>query len=52
MHHGTEPIPLSTGYSPLFVKASGNREHLVELHVTGPDDPGRCSTATPEPYVR
>ncbi|MFI6498127.1 hypothetical protein [Nonomuraea typhae] len=38
MHSTTEPIPLATGYTPLFVKGSGYREHLVELYVTGNDD--------------
>ncbi|WP_234320290.1 FHA domain-containing protein [Streptomyces sp. SBT349] len=33
MHLTTEPIPLSTGYTPVFVKGSGFREHLVELLV-------------------
>ncbi|GHG98673.1 FHA domain-containing protein [Streptomyces lanatus] len=39
MHLSTEPIPLATGYTPLFVKGSGFREHLVELYVTGRNDP-------------
>ncbi|MGW0763299.1 FHA domain-containing protein [Streptomyces sp. NPDC002814] len=39
MHHSTEPIPLATGYTPVFVKGSGYRKHLVELYVTGHDDP-------------
>jgi hypothetical protein len=39
MHLSSEPIPLATGYTPLFVKGSGYREHLVELYVTGHDDP-------------
>ncbi|MEU8827611.1 FHA domain-containing protein [Streptomyces sp. NPDC048636] len=34
MHTSTEPMPLATGYTPLFVKGSGPREHLVELFVT------------------
>ncbi|RKN07049.1 FHA domain-containing protein [Streptomyces radicis] len=34
MHVSTEPIPLAAGYTPVFVKGSGFREHLVELHVT------------------
>lgn len=32
-----EPIPLTEGYTPLFVPGSGEREHLLELFVTGPD---------------
>lgn len=35
---GEEPLPLATGYTPLFVRGSGDREHLLELFVTGPDD--------------
>ena len=39
MHAPTEPIPLAAGYTPLFVKGSGFREHLVELFdVVGPTD--------------
>jgi hypothetical protein len=40
MHTSTEPIPLAEGYTPVFVKGSGYREHLVELYVTGHDEPG------------
>ncbi|GAA4058665.1 FHA domain-containing protein [Streptomyces shaanxiensis] len=43
MHLTTEPIPLTTGYTPLFVKGSGYREHLVELYVSGHDDQGPVS---------
>lgn len=32
-----EPVPLNNGYTPLFVRGSGGREHLLELYVTGPD---------------
>jgi hypothetical protein len=32
-----EPIPLADGYTPLFVRGSSGREHLLELFVTGPD---------------
>jgi hypothetical protein len=32
-----EPVPLAEGYTPLFVRGSGSREHLVELYVVGPD---------------
>lgn len=38
MHTSTEPLPLTAGYTPLFVKGSGFREHLVELYVTGDDE--------------
>ncbi|MDX3387163.1 FHA domain-containing protein [Streptomyces niveiscabiei] len=43
VHLATEPVPLATGYTPLFVKGSGYREHLVELYVTGHDDQGPVS---------
>ncbi|MBD0738313.1 FHA domain-containing protein [Streptomyces sp. CBMA29] len=32
-----EPLPLATGYTPLFVRGSRHREHLLEIFVTGPD---------------
>jgi hypothetical protein len=38
MHMSTDPLPLAAGYTPLFVKGSGYREHLVELYVSGPDE--------------
>ncbi|MGQ0840554.1 FHA domain-containing protein [Actinokineospora sp.] len=31
------PIPLAGGYTPLFVRGSRDREHLLELYVAGPD---------------
>lgn len=34
MHSSTEPVPLAPGYTPVFVRGSGYREHLVELYVT------------------
>lgn len=34
---GDEPIPLAEGYTPLFVRGSSGREHLLELYVAGPD---------------
>lgn len=36
-----DPIPLATGYTPLFVGGSRGREHLLELHVSSgePDEP-------------
>lgn len=34
---GDDPVPLTTGYTPLFVRGSGRREHLMELFVAGPD---------------
>jgi hypothetical protein len=30
-------VPLAEGYTPLFVRGSNGREHLLELYVTGPD---------------
>jgi hypothetical protein len=56
MHATTEPIPLAAGYTPLFVKGSGYREHLVELYVASHDDPGpvsrrRAETARPETWA-
>ena len=32
---GEEPVPLDDGYTPLFVRGSGDREHLLEVHVIG-----------------
>lgn len=34
---GEEPVPLADGYSPLFLRGSPGREHLLEVFVTGPD---------------
>ncbi|MFJ1747536.1 FHA domain-containing protein [Streptomyces sp. NPDC088116] len=54
MHSSSEPLPLATGYTPLFVKGSGFREHLVELYVTGHDQPGlvpRRQAATLPPRI-
>lgn len=31
-----EPIPLAEGYTPLFVRGSSGREHLLEMYVVGP----------------
>ncbi|MFC4014064.1 FHA domain-containing protein [Nonomuraea purpurea] len=38
MHTATDPIPLAEGYTPLFIRGSGYRQHLLELYVTGYDD--------------
>ncbi|WP_260695544.1 FHA domain-containing protein [Streptomyces sp. IB201691-2A2] len=38
LFRGEEPLPLDTGYTPLFVGGSGGREHLLEVFVTGPED--------------
>lgn len=32
-----EAIPLAEGYTPLLVPGSRDREHLLEIYVTGPD---------------
>ncbi len=40
VHAATEPIPLAAGYTPVFVRGSGYREHLIELYVTDYDDRG------------
>ncbi|GAB2867520.1 hypothetical protein GCM10027176_81530 [Actinoallomurus bryophytorum] len=32
-----EPVPLEEGYTPLFVRGSNHREHLLEIYVTGAD---------------
>ncbi len=37
LSQGEDPIPLSDGYTPLFVRGSGKREHLLELYIAGPD---------------
>lgn len=34
------PVPLAEGYTPLFVSGSGERRHLLELYVVGPDGIG------------
>jgi hypothetical protein len=35
LHESTDPIPLTPGYTPVYVKGSAFRDHLVELYVTG-----------------
>ncbi|MEC3994943.1 FHA domain-containing protein [Actinacidiphila sp. DG2A-62] len=40
MHVSSEPVPLAVGYTPVFVRGSGYREHLVELFVSGHEAPG------------
>lgn len=32
-----EPVPLADGYTPLFIRGTRDREHLLELYVAGPD---------------
>jgi len=43
---GEDEIPLTEGYTPLFLRGSRKREHLLELYVTGPD--GAKPIAKPE----
>lgn len=38
-----DPLPLDEGYTPLFVRGSTHREHVLEVHVTG------ASGLTPRP---
>src|SRR2546426_1018218 len=38
-----DPVPLEAGYTPLFVRGSSGREHLLEVFVSGPEG------AMPEP---
>ncbi|OKH99023.1 flagellar motor protein MotB [Streptomyces sp. CB02923] len=52
MHATTDPVPLAPGYTPVFIRGSGHREHLVELFVNGHDEPSqaqRRKTATLRP---
>ena len=37
LYRGEEPLPLDTGYTPLFVSGSGGRQHLLEVYVCGPE---------------
>lgn len=32
-----DPLPLPLGYTPLFIRGTRDREHLLELYVAGPD---------------
>lgn len=38
LFNGDEPLPLSLGYTPVFLLGSHNREHLLEIYVTGDDE--------------
>ncbi|QFZ19737.1 FHA domain-containing protein [Saccharothrix syringae] len=38
-----DPVPLGDGYTPLFIRGSHDREHLLELYVAG-EDGGRPTT--------
>ncbi|MEU0412106.1 FHA domain-containing protein [Streptomyces griseorubiginosus] len=49
-----EPLPVDTGYTPLFVGGSRGREHLLEVFVTGPEGerpPPRHEDVTRPPRV-
>jgi hypothetical protein len=52
LFNGDEPIPLAPGYTPLFVRGAGGREHLLELYVAGSGDdraPSRHTDPTQPP---
>lgn len=40
LHQDGDPVPLQVGYTPLFLRGSATREHLLELYVAG-DDGGK-----------
>ena len=49
-----EPVPLGEGYTPVFVRGSSNREHLLEVFVTGSDGgrpTARHREATQQPVL-
>jgi hypothetical protein len=51
---GEEPIPLSAGYTTVFVLGSRGRDHLVEFYVAGSDGtppPSRHRSVTRGPQV-
>jgi hypothetical protein len=37
LYPNAEPVPLAEGYTALFVAGTGERRHLLELYVVGPD---------------
>ncbi|TCO54990.1 FHA domain-containing protein [Actinocrispum wychmicini] len=37
LHKEGDPVPLATGYTPLFLRGSASREHLLELYVADAD---------------
>ncbi|MGP3967828.1 FHA domain-containing protein [Streptomyces sp. 6N223] len=45
MHATTDPIPLSPGYTAVFVQGTGYREHVLELYVTDHEHDGPGSRA-------
>lgn len=46
LFRGEDPVPLATGYSPLFVRGSARRVHLVEVYVAGEGGTGPVSRFT------
>lgn len=49
-----EPVPLAEGYTPVFVRGSAHREHLLEVYVTGADGArplARHEEATQQPMI-
>jgi hypothetical protein len=49
-----EPVPLGDGYTPVFVRGSSGREHLLEVFVTGADGgrpAARHREATQQPVL-
>lgn len=38
LFEGEEPLPLPAGYTPVFLRGSHNREHLLEIYVTGREE--------------
>lgn len=41
-----EPIPLADGYTPLFVRGSSGREHVLEVFVAGSENSGLSTRHT------
>jgi hypothetical protein len=50
LHRGGEPLPLPVGYTPLFLRGSRGRQHVVELYVAG-DGGGRPPARPGEPTL-
>jgi hypothetical protein len=56
LYRGEDPIPLDTGYTPLLIRGSERREHLLEVFVTtaqrsGPTPRHRHETHHGIPYA-
>jgi hypothetical protein len=45
-----EPLPVAIGYTPLFIRGSHGREHLLELYVAG-DEGGRPGPRYLDPTI-